>query len=154
VLDHPRLGIVQGCPRGRTEDRGGVEDLHGCGQGNAGGAGQETGHLGIETRDVEAAFCRAQLGGVLPEDAEERRPQGGPATQSQDDGRCLGPSHIRQPRLEVARPGEEETPVYVEDRHLVAGQGGRGGLLSEVLVVGRNELDHGKVHGLLVEQQQ
>ena len=118
------------------------------------GADEAFGQAWVEAAEVEPAAAIGESVGIVADHLDEGRSQGGAASEPQhDDGRA-GLARVGQAGLQGAGTRVKQAAVHIQDRDVMAGQGGRGRVLLEAPVVARDQLDDGEVHGLLVELQQ
>ena len=118
------------------------------------GADEAFGQAWLEAGEVESATALGELVGIVADHLDEGRSQGGAAPEPQhDDGRA-GLARVGQASLQGAGARIKQAAVNVEDRDVIAGQGGRGRVLLVPPVSTWDQLDDGEIHGLLVELQQ
>ena len=91
---------------------------------------------------------------VVGQDDERGRAQRGAAAQTDHDHRQLRFGRIREERLQRPGAGEQQAPVYVQERDLAAGKGRRRRRLDEVVLLVATEPDDRQIDGLLIELQQ
>ena len=110
--------------------------------------------IGCDSTQQQPAAHLVQLGAVGREDLVGGDAQGGPAPEPQHDDRRRGALRIRQQGSERARARVVETPVDVQQRHLVPDERGRRGPLGELPIGLRRELNDPEVERLAVQLQE